>query len=135
MVEKNSQENEEKKQEVMQKFQAYQQQAQQIQEQIKTVNQNVQELEHLSRGLEDLKGKKGKEILTQIGRGIFVKAKLLSEKLTVDVGGGNFMPKDIGETKKVLDEQKGKLKDLENQLNKAMENLSQEVQKVLSGMQ
>jgi prefoldin alpha subunit len=126
---------EQKKQELIQKFQAYQQQAQQLQKQIKSVTQNIEELEHLSKGLEDLKGKKGKELLTQIGRGIFVKAKLLSEKLTVDIGQGNFVQKDIDETKKILEEQTEKLRGLEKQLNQALENLSTEVQDIFSKMQ
>ena len=95
--------------ELMQKFQMFEQQIMQTQEQLQAVEQGTLELKDLTSGLSELIGKEGKEILAPIGRGIFVKAKLLSEELTVDVGEKKFVKKSIDDTKKIIDDQLGKL--------------------------
>jgi len=67
--------------------------------------------------------------MAPIGRGIFVKAKLLSEELTVDVGDKKFIKKNIPETKRLLEDQLKKLNsikiDLENELNGINEELTE----------
>ena len=83
----------EAQQELMFKLSMFEQQIQQIQQQLQAVEQGVAELTSLNLGLEEIVGSEGKEIMAPIGRGIFVKAKLLSEELIVDVGGKNFVKK------------------------------------------
>ena len=68
-------------QELMIKFQMFEQQIQQIQQQLEAVEKGTVELSSLNLGLDELKGAKGKEIMAPIGRGIFAKAKLISEDL------------------------------------------------------
>jgi len=92
-------------------------------------------LNDLNKGLDDLVGKKGKEILAQIGRGIFVKANLASEDLTVDIGGKKFVKKSIPQTKEMIGKQIGKLEDVYEQLSKSMEELNEEVMGMIGGMQ
>ncbi|MEJ2267588.1 MAG: hypothetical protein P8X70_00745, partial [Nanoarchaeota archaeon] len=78
---------EDAQQELMFKFRMFEQQIKQLQQQIQAVEQGVGELSSLDIGLDELKGSEGKEIMAPIGRGIYIKAKLLSEELTVDIGG------------------------------------------------
>ena len=63
------------------------------------------DLTSLSLGLDEIKGAEGKEILAPLGRGIFVKTKLLSEDLTVDVGCKNSVKKNVSQTNKILEAQ------------------------------
>jgi len=122
---------EKNQQELMFKLSMFEQQIQQLQQQIQAVEQGIVEMNTLSIGLDELKGSEGKEIMAPIGRGIFAKTKLVSEELTVDVGGGNFVKKSIPNTKKIIDEQVNKLKDVKKTLNDNLEKISRELVNVM----
>jgi len=118
-------------QELMFKLSMFEQQIRQLQQQIRAVEQGIVEMNTLSLGLEELKGGKGKEIMAPIGRGIFAKTKLLSEELIVDVGGGNFVKKNITDTKKIIEEQVKKLESVKKDLEKNLEMIGQELEKTM----
>ncbi len=118
-------------QEFIYKLGMFEQQIKQLQQQLQAVEQTITDLDSLNFGLDDLKGKIGKEILAPFGRGIFVKAKLLSEKLTVDVGGKNFVIKDIPQTKEIIQEQIKKLEDAKKELNDNLERIGNGAQKMI----
>ena len=126
---------EQNQQELMFKLSMFEQQMQQLQQQLQAVEQGIVEMNNLNLGLEELVGSKDKEILAPIGRGIFVKTKLLSEELTVDVGGKNFVKKSIPEAKKIINEQIKKLEDVENELNNNLENSNAEFMKMVQEAQ
>lgn len=126
---------EQSQQELMFKLSMYEQQIQQLQQQIRAVEQAVVELSSLSLGLDEMIGAKGKEIMAPIGRGIFVKTKLLSEDLVVDIGGKNFVKKSIPDTKKLIDEQVEKLETARNELNDSLEILGREIEEVIGDAQ
>lgn len=131
-----SKENEKASQdEMMIKFSIFEQQIRQIQQQIEVIERNIIDINSLNFGLDELKGAEGKEILAQIGKNIFVKTKLLSEDLIVDIGGGNFVKKDIESTKKIIGEQIKKLEKIRDELNSALENLSNEMTKMIIEVQ
>lgn len=123
--------NEQKQQELMYRMMMFEQQIGQIQQQIQAVEQGIAELEMLSNGLNDLKRKTGSEILAPLGKGIFAKAKLISEDLLVDVGEKNFVTKSIPETQKLLQEQVGKLEKAREDLEKAKEEVEGEVKGIV----
>ena len=114
-------------QELMFKLQMFEQQIQGLQQQMQAVEKATVELESLKVGLDELKGKKDQEIMASVGRGIFVKAKLLSEDLTVDIGGRNFVKKSIPDTQKTIEEQVNKLQEAKNDLEKAMEEVNKQL--------
>ena len=122
-------------QELIMKLGMFEQQMKQIQEQLQLVEQNTIELSSLSLGLDELKGKKDEEILAQIGRGIFVKAKLLSEDLIVDVGSKNFVNKNISDTKKLIENQLGRLNEIKESLSNSLEEINSEVTKIILNAQ
>jgi len=80
------------------KLAMFEQQIRQMQEQLQAIEQGMNELNILNLGLDELKGKEEKEIFAPIGRGIFVKSKILSEELIVDVGNKKLVKKTIPET-------------------------------------
>ena len=121
--------------ELIYKFQMFEQQIKQLQQQLQAVEENTGELISLADGLETLKGKKGEEIRAPIGRGIFVKANLLSEDLIVDVGGKNFVKKDINSTKKLITDQIGKLGHIKADLENSLEQMNEELMKVMVEVQ
>ncbi len=124
--------NEQEQQELLFKFSMFEQQIQQLQQQIDAVEKGIIELESLNLGLDEIKGSTGKEIFAPLGRRIFVKAKLVSEELTVDVGGGNLVKKSIPETKKLLEEQINKLKQVKKELENDLEEIGKEVTRIIN---
>jgi len=119
-------------QELQFKFQMFEQQIMGIQQQQQAVEQALVDMAGLNVGLDDIK--KDKEIMAPIGRGIFAKAKLISEELTVDIGGKNYVTKTIPETKKLIENQLKKLGEVKTEMNSELERINQELtQTMLAG--
>ena len=125
----------EKQQELIYKLSLFEHQMRQMQEQIEAIEQGINELGSLNFGLDELKGNTGKEILAPLGRGIFIKANLISEDLIVDVGGKNFVKKSIPKTKEIIEEQIKKLVSVKGELNENLEKMSKEMENTLKEFQ
>jgi|SRR3989344_5723762 len=123
---------EEQNQEFLFKLSMFDQQIRQMQQQIKAVDDGIVELESLNIDLDDMKNSEGKEILAPIGRGIFAKAKLVSEEFLVDVGDRNFVKKSVDETKVMIKKQVEKLQEIRKELDVGLEQLSKEIEKVIA---
>ena len=115
-------------QELIYKLSIYEQQMQQIQQQLEVVERTIADISSLNSELDELKGKTGEEIFAPVGRGIFAKAKLTSEELMVNVGEGNLITKSIPETKKLIEKQIEKLKDVRKELDSNLERISHELE-------
>jgi prefoldin alpha subunit len=113
----------------------FEQQTQQIQQQLELLEQGIIELTTLNSSLDELIGKKDKEILANIGNGLFVKAKLISEDLIVDIGGKNFIKKDIPKTKDMISEQIKRLNDLREQLTHSLDEINNQIGEIIMDFQ
>lgn len=122
----------EENQEFLFKLSIFEQQMRQLQEQLQAVEQGIIELGTLNLDLKELENGEGKEIFASIGRGIFAKAKLLSNDLTVDIGEKNFVKKSVPETQEIIEKQIEKLENAKEELNKGLEEVSKEVEKAIS---
>lgn len=123
--------DEKSQQELMNKLGMFQQQMQYLQQQFEAIERAVNEMNSLNYGLEDLRGKKDSEIFANIGKGIYARAKLVSEDLLVDIGERNLVKKDIDSTKKIIEMQIKKLEEIKQELNNNIENLNTEAQKMI----
>lgn len=113
----------------------FEKQIQELQQQIEAVERGIVDLNSLNFGLGELVGGKDKEIFAPLGKGIFVKAKLISEELNVDVGNGNFVKKSIPETKGLIEEQIKKLGEIKTELEQNLEQLGEELTKMMNDIQ
>lgn len=113
--------------ELNEQFKKFEREIEYIDSQLKAVEEGIKEMNSLSEGLGELAGKKDEEIFAPIGRGIFVKAKIISEELLVDVGEKNFIKKSIPETKEIVEEQIKKLKEVQEQLVNQMKKIDEEI--------
>ncbi len=118
-------------QELMFKLSMFEQQMQQLRQQIQAVDEGLVDISSLKMSLDELKGKKDKEVLAPMGRGIFVRTKLLSEDLLVDVGGKNIVKKSIPEAKDIIEEQIKKLNEIRKDLGKKLEEINGELTKTV----
>ncbi len=121
---------EKNQQELIFKLSMYEQQIQQLQQQLQAVENAIVEAESLNLELDDLKGAKDKEIFASIGKGIFIKSKIASEDLIVDVGGKNFVQKSIPQTQELIKEQVEKLRSIKIELEEQLEGFSEELTKI-----
>ena len=121
---------EENQQELIFKLSMFEQQIQQLQQQLRAIEQAVVEMSSLKIGLDEFKDSE-KEILAPIGRGIFIKAKSISEELILDVGGKNFVTKNIPQTKELIEEQIKKLEEIRGDLNNNLDEVGGELQKTM----
>ncbi|MDO8623026.1 MAG: prefoldin subunit alpha [archaeon] len=124
-------EMDESQQQLIFRLSMYEQQIQQIQQQLQLIEHGIIELAELNIDLEDLKGKKDKEILAPIGKGIFVKAKLLSEDLIVDIGDRSYVKKDIDQTKKIIERQVEKLENAKKELRNSLVEIDNQVSEMI----
>jgi prefoldin alpha subunit len=120
-------------QELERKFRVFEQQIMQIQEQLQALEKADLDMNMIKLGLDDLKGKEGKEIRAPIGGGIYVNAKLVSEELLVNIGNKKLVKRSISETKEIIDNQRLKLKQAREQLEGELEKINQELTKTLIG--
>lgn len=113
--------------ELNEQFKKFEREIEYIDSQLRAVEEGIKEMTSLSEGLGELVGKKDEEIFAPIGRGIFVKAKIISEELLVDVGEKNFIKKSIPETKEIVEGQIKKLKEVQEQLVNQMKKIDEEI--------
>ena len=126
--------NQQEQQEMLFKLSMFEQQIQQLQQQLQAVEQGTTELSSLNLGIDEIKGKKEKEIFALIGRGIFVKARLISEDLIVEIGEKKFVKKSVPETQKLIKSQIEKLEEVKKELNENLESVSKETKKLIEGV-
>jgi len=126
---------EENNQEFLFKLSMFEQQIGQMQQQINAVEEGIVELDSLNIGLSEINNSEGKEILAPVGRGIFIKSKITSENLIVDVGGRNFVKKSVSETQEIIKKQIEKLEEIKKELAKGLEDIGKEAEKIIGEAQ
>jgi prefoldin alpha subunit len=105
------------------------QDAKQLEQQLVMIEQNIMELQILMASLNDIeKANTRDEMLSQIGKNIFIRTELLSKDLLVNVGAKVIVKKSIPETKKLIENDIAKLSELK-------ENLAREFQRIVAEMQ
>ncbi|MEK6875313.1 MAG: prefoldin subunit alpha [Nanoarchaeota archaeon] len=123
------------KEELIYKIGILEQQSEQLQRQLQMIEQSFNELSKLKIDLEDLKNSKGKEIMAPIGRGIFIKSKIIEENLLVDIGSKNLVVKSIAETQELIQEQIKKLHEVQEFMNSSLHELGHEMEKAVEEIQ
>jgi prefoldin alpha subunit len=87
---------------LLQKAIILKQQSEEVEKQLNFVSEQITDLERFSSGLKDLSGDKEKEILTPLGRGVYMKADKRSDKLFVEVGAGVLVRKTPQEAVEII---------------------------------
>lgn len=114
-------------QEFLYKLSMFEKNIEMLNQQLQLIEKSILDLNSLNFGMDEIKDSVGKEVLAQLGRGIFVKTKIVSEELILDVGGNTFVQKSIPETRKIIKEQIEKLNQLKKELEDKIEEIDKEV--------
>ena len=128
-------EKEDISQEILYKLGMFEKNLELLNQQLQLVEKRLIDLTSLDFGMDEIKNSVGKEILAQLGRGIFVKAKIISDELIVDVGSKNLVKKSIPETKRILKEQVEKLTQIKKELEDEVEKIDNEMVQLVMGLQ
>ncbi|MBI2628797.1 prefoldin subunit alpha [Candidatus Pacearchaeota archaeon] len=118
-------------QEYLLKLQMLEQQANQFGEQLNVINQQISELTMLKSNLLHLDKSKEKEIYSEFGKGIFIKAKLDSKDFLVDVGNKIYVPKNFNEISKIIDEQIDKFEEIKPEIAKRVEQVNKQLNSLI----
>lgn len=103
--------------------------ARQLEQQIVMIEQQVLELQILITTLDDIeKAKEKDEMLSPIGKNIFIRTELLSKELIVNVGAKTLVKKSIPKTKQLIENDIAKISELK-------EKLTAEFQKIVAELQ
>jgi len=93
------------------------QQAHQLEENLQLVDAQITELEEFNRNLKTLRDSKEKEMLSQLGKRVYIKTKIEDrEKLFVEVGAGVVVKKTPEETIKIVSNQISRLQEAKVQI-------------------
>jgi prefoldin, archaeal alpha subunit/eukaryotic subunit 5 len=112
------------------------QESNKMQEQMQAIKSQIEELEVLRLSLERIDQMKEKEILANLGSGIFIKSEIKDKELFVNIGNGIVIKKMPEETIKIINKQIDRLDELKvlilseiEKLNSQLRDLIEEAQK------
>lgn len=127
--------NEEKKQEILMKATLLEKESESLKENISLIEGELKNFINLESNIQMFeRDSRDTEVLTNIGKGMYVKAKLEENEIYVNVGSGIIVKKKHSETKEIISKQVKKLNEIKIQLmtklelyEQAMGRLIQEV--------
>jgi prefoldin alpha subunit len=121
-------------QECFMRVQMLGQEAEKIEQQLQVIDQQITELSSIKDSLETLKKDNNKEILANLGKGIFVRADIKEKDLFVNIGGSIVVKKSMDETIEVITNQNERLLAGKEQLVEKIREIQENMQELMSGM-
>jgi prefoldin alpha subunit len=110
-------------------IQILQQEKMQLQEQIEAIVKHREDMEAIVLGIDELNEES--EILANIGKGIYIPAKVKSKQLVMDIGNKVFVEKSIPEIKKVIEEELKKLVLIRQEMNEKIISIDEEIENLV----
>lgn len=104
------------------------QELEQIEQKINIIEKNIEDLENLNLIMEEIKISKGKEIMTNLGKNIYIKTEIKDEDLLVDLGSGVVVKKTPEETKEIINTQLKYLKDAKGNMVEDMKKIGEVIE-------
>jgi len=124
-------------QELMLRASLLERQSQEIQSTLEFIDKQLLELEEFGSDLESFSKSSEKQMISSLGKGIYVKSSLENKDLYVNVGAGVIVKKSPEDAERIVEGQVKKLKEARVQLsaqleanNQALVNLISEVEKI-----
>ena len=95
----------------------------------------IAELKQFSDSASVLSSTKENKILAAIGKGVYVPALLIPEKIFVEAGAGVVVQKTLPELQDVIREQLAKLKESQRAIEMQLELATQQLQKLMAELE
>jgi len=125
----------EQQQELLMKFQFFEQQMRMMQEQLSVIERESAEMNSMKSDLDEVPKSVGVEFLAPMGKGIFAKSKMTDDELIVDIGNNLLVKRSVPETQKIIEVQVKKLEEIRGDLNKNLEEIHEEMGKLIQEAQ
>jgi prefoldin alpha subunit len=125
-------ENSESEREVFMHANYLQNSIKETEEQLQLVNRQIAELGEFRTGLQSFISSDKKEMLSSLGKGVFVKTDLKEKGLFVDVGAGVLVKKTPEETLRAVEEQILRLSDMRVSLSAQFDSQVRELQALVA---
>ena len=119
-------------QEKLMQLQVIEQEASQLEQQLQIIEQHISDMQKINLGLDEIEKTEDKEILANIGKGIYIPAQIKSKDLIVEIGSKNFVKKTIPETKKIVEEQLKKLIEFKHQVIEKVGEMQEQMNMLMS---
>jgi prefoldin alpha subunit len=120
-------------QEEIMKIQMMEQEVNYLNQQLQLIDENIKEMTQISDSLEGIS--KGNEILSNLGKKIYLPVEVKDDKLGVEVGKGNYVKKSVSETKEILERENNKLMEGKGKIIERLDFLQEEMSKMLMELQ
>lgn len=114
-------------QEQLIQLQMIEQEVNQLSQQSQLIEQNISELMEISNSLDEIEKLETKDILTNIGKKIYIPVEIKEKKLIVEVGDKNFVKKSIPEVTQLIDGQIIKLNSAKLQISERLRELESQM--------
>lgn len=127
--------SEEDNQETIIKLQENYNKARELEETLNIIEQQLMELEQFKGHLKEINESKNNEILSSLGKGVFMKSEIKDKKLFVEVGSETFVRKTPDEAVETIEEQTKKLDEIKNELSSQINNLNRDMQGLMKKLE
>lgn len=124
-----------RKEEILLRFNLLERQSSQIEENLQAIDSKMLDLNEFQDNLDKLSKSKEKNILTNLGEGIFIKSEIKEEKVLVNIGSKILIKKDISEARGIINSQIQRLLSLKSDLLSSLEKVNLELQKIVQEAQ
>jgi prefoldin alpha subunit len=121
------------KQENLMKLQVMAQEANELDQQLQLIEQHINDMDSLNEGLEGLENTKSKDILANIGKGIYIPAEIKDKELFVEIGQKTVVKKSIPDAKIIIKSQIEKLNSAKLEVMSRVEGLQREMSNLMDG--
>jgi prefoldin alpha subunit len=118
-------------QEYIMRMQMIEQEASKLDQQIQAIDQQMSELVAIKSSIKELESTKEKDMMANLGKGIFVKAELKGKEMFVNVGKDVLVKKTPTQTIKVIEEQLTRLELGKVEFSERILQLQSEMHKIL----
>lgn len=108
-------------QELLLKASFFQKEVEELEGNLEIIDKQLSELEQFSEGMDYLSYNKPKEILSSLGKGVYLRTLPAEGKLFVEAGAGIVVRKTPEEAKKIIESQVKKIREARVRLNAQLE--------------
>jgi len=111
------------------------QEAEKLEQQIQAIEQQANELNLIRQSIEELKTKKEKDILTNLGKGIFIQTEVKSSDLLINIGSEILVKKTPEQAVEIITNQLRQLSEGKISLTERVAELQENMQQLFLELQ
>ncbi len=121
--------------ELIYKAQAIHKQVEELETHAGLIDHELVDLKRFKNDLDTIEKNPSKQVLSSLGKGVFIKTDIIEKELFVEVGAGYIVKKNSAETRAVIDEQIKKISEARLHNLSKLELYQQALQQLIQNIQ